>query len=74
MTFSIAALCARTGQFGVAVASSSPAVAARCAHARGGIGAVLTQNVTDPRIGARGLDLLALDHYRPECRYPQWRR
>ncbi len=31
MTFSIVARCARTGMFGVAVSSSSPAVAARCA-------------------------------------------
>lgn len=60
MTFSIAARCQQTGQFGLAVASSSPAVAARCAHVRAGIGAVLTQNVTDPRLGPRGLDLLAL--------------
>jgi uncharacterized Ntn-hydrolase superfamily protein len=37
--------------FGVAIASSSPAVAARCAHARAGIGAVATQNITDPALG-----------------------
>ena len=60
MTFSIAARCAWTGRVGVAVASSSPAVAARCAYARAGIGAALTQNVTDPRLGPRALDLLAL--------------
>lgn len=60
MTFSIAARCATTGRFAVAVASSSPAVAARCAHARAGIGAVTTQNITDPRLGPQGLDLLAL--------------
>ena len=60
MTFSIAARCARTGRFAVAVASSSPAVAARCAHLRAGVGAVTTQNVTDPRLGPRGLDLMAL--------------
>ncbi|HVY15850.1 MAG TPA: DUF1028 domain-containing protein [Rhodopila sp.] len=60
MTFSIAARCTATGQFGVAVASSSPAVAARCAHARAGIGAVTTQNITDPRLGPKGLDLIAL--------------
>ena len=59
MTFSITARCARTGQFGVAVSSSSPAVAARCAHARAGVGAVATQNITDPRLGPRGLDLMA---------------
>ncbi len=60
MTLSIAARCRQAGQFGVAVASSSPAVAARCAHLQAGVGAVLTQNITDPRLGPRGLDLLAL--------------
>ncbi len=59
MTFSIAARCAETGMFGIAVASSSPAVAARCAHARAGIGAFATQNITDPRLGPMGLDLMA---------------
>ncbi len=59
MTFSIAARCARTGAFGIAVSSSSPAVAARCAHARAGVGAVATQNITDPRLGPQGLDLMA---------------
>ncbi len=60
MTFSIAARCAETGKFGVAVSSSSPAVAARCAHARAGVGAVSSQNVTDPSLGTAALDLLAL--------------
>src|SRR5271170_3829983 len=59
MTFSIAARCVRTGMFGVAIASSSPAVAARCAHARAGAGAVATQNITDPSLGPRILDSLA---------------
>jgi uncharacterized Ntn-hydrolase superfamily protein len=58
MTFSIAARCVRTGMFGVAIASSSPAVAARCAHARSGGGAVATQNITDPSLGPRILDSL----------------
>jgi len=44
--------------FGVAIASSSPAVAARCAHARAGIGAVATQNITDPALGPLILDSL----------------
>lgn len=60
MTFSIVARCARTGMFGVAVSSSSPAVGARCAYARAGVGAVASQNVTDPTLGVRGLDLMAL--------------
>lgn len=51
MTFSIAGRCERTGQFGVAISSSSPAVAARCAHVSAGVGAACTQNVTDPRLG-----------------------
>ena len=59
MTFSIAARCEATGMLGVAVASSSPAVAARCAYVRAGVGAALSQNVTDPRLGPRALDLMA---------------
>ncbi len=59
MTFSISGRCERTGMFGIAVSSSSPSVAARCAHVRAGVGAVSTQNVTDPRLGPKGLDLMA---------------
>ena len=59
MTFSIAGCCQRTGRFGVAVSSSSPAVAARCAFVRAGAGAACSQSITDPRLGARLLDLLA---------------
>ncbi len=59
MTFSISGRCGRTGAFGIAVSSSSPAVAARCAHARAGVGVVAAQNITDPRLGQRGLALLA---------------
>lgn len=59
MTFSIVARCARTGAMGMAIASSSPAVAARCAHGRAGVGVVASQNVTDPRLGPRALDLMA---------------
>ena len=59
MTFSLVARCRDTGMFGVAVASSSPAVAARCAYARAGVGAVASQNVTDPTLGPRALELMA---------------
>ena len=59
MTFSIVGHCEKSGQFGMAVASSSPAVAARCAYARAGIGAVASQNVTDPRLGPKALDQLS---------------
>lgn len=58
MTYSIAAKCPRTGMFGAAVTTSSIAVGSRCAYARAGAGAVLTQHRTDPRLGPRGLDLL----------------
>ncbi|MCE6076766.1 DUF1028 domain-containing protein [Agrobacterium vitis] len=59
MTFSIVARCEETGQFGVAISSSSPAVAARCAWAQPGIGAVATQNVTNPALGPKMLEELA---------------
>lgn len=56
MTFSIAARCAETGKVGVAVTSSSICVASRCAFT-GSTGAALSQNITDPRIGTRLLQL-----------------
>ena len=59
MTFSISARCPASGMFGIAIASSSPAVAARCAHAASGVGVVATQNITDPRLGRDGLALMA---------------
>lgn len=59
MTFSIAARCERSGAFGVAVSSSSPAVAARCAFVRGGVGAACSQNITNPQLGPAMLDRLA---------------
>jgi len=58
MTFSLVARCADTGMFGLAIASSSPAVAARCAYTRAGVGAVASQNITDPRLGPLALDLM----------------
>jgi uncharacterized Ntn-hydrolase superfamily protein len=67
VTFSIVARCAETGMFGVAVSSSSPAVAARCAYAQAGVGAVASQNVTDPTLGARGLKLMELGASAPEA-------
>ena len=58
MTLSIAARSTEANLFGIAIASSSPAVAARCAHARRGAGAVATQNITDPSLGPQILDEL----------------
>lgn len=82
MTFSIVARCAQTGRFGVAISSSSPAVAARCAHARAGVGAVATQNVTNPALGPFMLDRLAegasaaeaVDAARTTDRFPDYRQ
>lgn len=59
MTFSITARCPLTGAFGMAIASSSPAVASRCVHLAQGVGGVASQNITDPELGIRGLDLMA---------------
>jgi len=59
MTFSLLARCAETGAFGMVISSSSPAVAARCAHARAGVGVAATQNITDPALGPALLARLA---------------
>ncbi|MBR0658885.1 DUF1028 domain-containing protein [Neoroseomonas oryzicola] len=58
MTFSLLGRCARTGQFGAAVTTSSIAVGTRVPFLAAGVGGVLTQHRTDPRLGPRGLDLL----------------
>ena len=67
MTFSITGRCARTDMLGLAVTSSSISVASRCAWARPGVGAVATQNITDPALGSRALDLMAEGRTAPEA-------
>ena len=62
MTFSVVGMCHQTGMFGAAVTTSSIGVGSRCPFARAGVGAVLTQHRTDPRLGPRGLELLAAGH------------
>lgn len=82
MTFSIVARCAQTGQFGMAISSSSPAVAARCAFARAGVGAAATQNITNPALGDLMLDLLASGLSAPDAvaeavareKFPEYRQ
>ena len=59
MTFSLLGRCGRTNQIGGVITTSSPCVGARCLFLRPGVGGVLTQAITDPRLGPRGLDLLA---------------
>ena len=58
MTFSIAGRCAKTGMFGVAITTSSISVGSRCPHARAGVGAVATQNITDPHLATLVLDAM----------------
>jgi uncharacterized Ntn-hydrolase superfamily protein len=58
MTFSIVARAPDGSHFGVAIASSSPAVAARCTYAKSGVGAVASQNLTNPVLGPAVLSLL----------------
>jgi uncharacterized Ntn-hydrolase superfamily protein len=59
VTFSIVGRSPDRAMFGVAICSSSPAVGARCAHARAGVGAVASQNITDPALGGTILDGMA---------------
>ena len=58
MTFSLLGRCTRTGEIGAAVATSSIAVGSRVPFVAPGVGGVLTQHRTDPRLGPRGLALL----------------
>lgn len=82
MTYSLVARCADTGMFGLAVSSSSPAVAARCAYARAGVGAVASQNVTDPTLGPLALDLMqsgmgavdAIERVREQGKFIEYRQ
>lgn len=60
MTFSIVARCPDSGQFGIAISSSSIAVGARCPWLRPGVGAVSSQNITLPALGPETLNLLEL--------------
>lgn len=79
MTFSLVGRCARTGMVGAVISSSSPAVAARCAYVRAGVGAACTQNVTDPTLGPALLDRLgsaeeALADVVREARHVEYRQ
>ena len=59
MTFSICGRCTKTGMVGVAITTSSICVGSRCPWVRAGVGAVSTQNVTLPSLGAATLDNIA---------------
>lgn len=58
MTFSIAARCPRSGEFGVAAATAMLAVGKLVTHAEAGVGAVATQATLNPYLGIDGLALL----------------
>src|ERR1700730_12773110 len=81
MTYSIAARCAHSGAFGIAITSSSICVASRCAWVSP-LGAIVTQNVTDPSLGPAGLSLLRqglgaraiLDQLIAGTPEPEWRQ
>ena len=64
-TFSLIGRCERTGMFGVAIATSEMAVGSRCIHVAAGVGAVVTQASTNPRLGHLGLNLLRAGHSAP---------
>lgn len=55
MTFSIAAYCRRTREFGCATTTSSMAVGNRVPFVAPNVGVVLSQARTDPRLGFLGL-------------------
>ena len=67
MTFSITGHCARTDMFGVAITTSSICVGSRCPHARAGVGAVATQNITDPTLAERVFERLAAGDTAPQA-------
>jgi uncharacterized Ntn-hydrolase superfamily protein len=58
MTWSIITRDAKTGQFGIAVATRFFAVGARVPHVAAGIGAIATQALVNPYYGIDGLKLL----------------
>jgi uncharacterized Ntn-hydrolase superfamily protein len=82
VTLSLLAADRSAGELGMVIASSSPAVAARCAHIRPTIGVAATQNVTDPRLGPALLDALAqgddpeqaLTGVRSRCEHSEYRQ
>src|SRR4051812_47611535 len=59
VTFSIAALCPRTGEYGCALSTSSMAAGGRAAFVVPDTGVVLSQARSDPRLGAVGIRRLA---------------
>lgn len=65
-TFTIAARSRTTGTVGVAIATRSLAVGRLCPFVRPGLGVVVIQATTDPRLGPLGLRLLELGYSAPK--------
>jgi uncharacterized Ntn-hydrolase superfamily protein len=59
MTFSLLGRCEASGQLGAVTTTSDLAVGARVPFAAAGVGAVVTQSRTDPRLGPALLEALA---------------
>jgi len=82
MTFSIVGRCARSGMVGMAISTSSIAVTGRCVWVRAQVGAVGSQNVTDPALGIAILDLmeegvpadLALEQVAADAKHIEYRQ
>ena len=66
-TFSLAGRCERTGMLGVAIATSEMAVGSRCIHVASGVGAVVCQASTNPRLGFLGLNLMRAGYSAPRA-------
>ena len=61
-TLTIIGRCAETGYLGVAIATSPPAVGARCPLVRTNLAAVCSQAYANPALSRVALDLLELEH------------
>ena len=66
-TFSVIGRCERTGMLGVAIATSEMAVGSRCIHVAPGVGAVVCQASTNPRLGFLGLNLMRAGYSAPRA-------
>ena len=66
-TFSLIGRCERTGMLGVAIATSEMSVGSRCIHVAAGVGAVITQASTNPRLGFLGLNLMRAGYSAPRA-------
>jgi uncharacterized Ntn-hydrolase superfamily protein len=67
MTFSLIGRCERTGMFGIAISTSEMAVGSRCIHVAPGVGAIVSQASSNPRLGHLGLNLLRAGYSAPRA-------